>query len=173
MGDPAAEKGDDKLPDLVIGPPIPPGEESALEPPREEGDRFPLQPAPPLGPPPLKVSHKVLESGATSASEIHSAFYKAAASLEGTTNTAKAEFEGWTTADGLEKSHEQWEIQASNVAAWLAKIEQSLRDAKKAYQTQDFDTGLDVGSVAPKGEGVPYGPKVPFAPRRSAIEGIG
>ncbi|MFE0765045.1 hypothetical protein [Streptomyces smyrnaeus] len=174
----AEPKGDSELPEPAFGPPVPPGEQGILEPPREEGGPLPLQPGGgPILKPQLKVSHSVLTKGATSAGEIHTAFYEAAASLETSTRTAATEFKGWTAAQGLRKSHEQWEIQAGNVAAWLAKIEQSLRDAKKAYKTQDHGTKTDLDKLM-KHQGQQDGPSLgptspalpPMAPRRSALD---
>ncbi|MGP3975890.1 hypothetical protein ACTWQF_18140 [Streptomyces sp. 8N114] len=146
-----------------------------LEPPREEGGRYPLQPGgDSILKPQLKVSHSVLAKGATSAGEIRTAFYKAAASLGASTNTAAAEFKGWTTAGGLRKSHEQWETQAGNVAAWLAQIEQSLRDAKKAYKTRDHGTKTDIDKILQQHrgqDGTSISPAVPpLTHRRSALD---
>jgi hypothetical protein len=147
-----------------------------LEPPREEGDPYLLQPGgDSLLKPQLKVSHSVLAKGATSAGEIRTAFYKAAASLEEATNSAATEFKGWTTAQGLRKSHEQWEIQSGNVAAWLAQIAQSLRDAKKAYRAQDHSTKTDMDALFPQ-QGGQYGPPAgssvpPLTRPGSALDG--
>ncbi|OEU98202.1 hypothetical protein AN217_10625 [Streptomyces qinglanensis] len=171
-------KGDSELPETALGPPVPPGEQGMLEPPREEGALLPLQPEDgSILKPRLNVSHSVLAKGATSAGEIHTAFYEAAASLETPTGTAATEFEGWTAAQGLRKSHEQWEIQAGNVAAWLARIEQSLRDARRAYRTQDHGAKTDLEKLLKQqgqqdvpscGPADPAPP--PVAPRRSAID---
>ncbi|MFI7243858.1 hypothetical protein [Streptomyces qinglanensis] len=171
-------KGDGELPEPALGPLVPPGEQGMLESPREEGDLLPLQPGGgSILKPQLNVSHSVLAKGATSAGEIHTAFYEAAASLETSTGTAATEFKGWTAAQGLRKSHEQWEIQAGNVAAWLARIEQSLRDARRAYKTQDHGAKTDLEKLL-KQQGqqdIPSpgatGPALPpVAPRRSAID---
>lgn len=167
------------LPDPVVLP-IPPGEQSMLEPPREEGDHRFIPPTNglQLQQPPLKVSDSALRKGSEACGEVRTQFYKAAASLEKTTGVAEKEFTGLQTGSALQASHTQWEIQASNVVGWLAQIASSLHSAKVAYKSTDIGTESDLGGILPKtgtdddpttGTGPP---SIPYAPRRSALDGI-
>ncbi|MGH4032716.1 type VII secretion target [Actinomycetota bacterium Odt1-20B] len=85
----------------------------------------------------LRVAPSVLRKCAHHTDEVHDAFYKAAASLEGPALTAAKGLSGWDSESGITLAHKYWEKQAGTVTGWLGHIAASLRASADDYHKTD------------------------------------
>ncbi|MFF1353717.1 type VII secretion target [Streptomyces sp. NPDC058297] len=95
----------------------------------------------------LRIAPSILRKAAHHTDEVHEAFYKAAASLEGPALTAANGLSGWDSKLGITLAHKNWEKQAGTVTGWLAHIAASLRGSADSYHKTDGAVRDDLNQV--------------------------